>query len=284
VSHLFREVPRSIRLVDDRGRERCFPGRQDYISHLQRVGLIDSETTFNRNDKLVETVYLDWLTRGQVGCIFAQLLGRPRSRRKLRIVVFSTNAASFEDTAETARLVSDAVSHAVRAKEIEALTILLPAITSIDNLARFVVTLGNLPGWRFESLLPWRSLVRVGLRAHIEGDAWAEILGTGPFPQFFPATRQSPITSLEIRTKTRRGVFSKVWPRKYIALHAAQIPAEDFIGGRSFSRLFDDLTPKLRLRMLGGESDERAKAAVTFAIPTAVWQVANRSRQPITAG
>lgn len=64
-----------------------FPPRQDYIRQLEEHGLVAGEADFIADDSLTEAVYLDWLLRPQVGCVFAQLLARPMYRDGVRTEV-----------------------------------------------------------------------------------------------------------------------------------------------------------------------------------------------------
>ena len=74
---------RTVYAVDERGRVSRSSTRQDYVGHLISIGEIaSSDGLFDRPD-LCEFIYLDWLNRGQVGCIFAQLLSRTNVRSPL---------------------------------------------------------------------------------------------------------------------------------------------------------------------------------------------------------
>ena len=74
---ILKSTRKGLTLHDERGRMMEFPRRQDYIRQLQEHGLVSDEAGFVADDGLTEAVYLDWLLRPQVGCVFAQLLARP---------------------------------------------------------------------------------------------------------------------------------------------------------------------------------------------------------------
>ena len=265
-------------LVQHRGHVTAFPTRSDYLRLLQENGVGEQE--FIENSELAEEAYLDWLRRGQVGCVFAQLLARAAGRKSAETKVLSQTADNAADARVLALAINDAFRGAVAAEHVEALSLLLPAIIQPEALVLLLKSLAELPDWRFESINPWRDvLVNVGLRARIESQTWAEILGMGPFATFLPPTRQCPVTSLEFRTKIERSIWSKIHPGKLRAAHLAQIPAEEFIGKHDFGKLFKVYTPALRLRVLGGNEDQRAKAHVTFSVPRIIWENTSVSQQ-----
>ena len=81
------EVNRSLVLTDERGRKMSFPTRKDYVNKLSRDRVITGESDFINRPDLNQAVYLDWLRREQVGCVFAQIFGRKRYRGALDIEV-----------------------------------------------------------------------------------------------------------------------------------------------------------------------------------------------------
>jgi hypothetical protein len=280
----FSEVSKSVQIRDENGKTRYFPARGDYVSHLQRTGLIANAAELPQNPELVEDVYLDWLKRGQIGCVFGQLFARKRFRTGFKTVVIGRDASIESDAQSSALEIDHAVAECLLAPEVEALTVLLPAITQVDSAVRLFVALSRLPNWKLESVNDWgATLINIGLRVRLqeendtEEEVWAEILGTGPFVNSLPATRQSPIMSLEMRTKTLRAKYSKLYPRKIKSAHLDKIDYEGVVDPVWFGRLFEKYTPWLRKRILGGASeDRRAKASVTLTVPVAVWNAMGR--------
>ena len=270
------EVGKTNVLVDERGRLMRFPSRWDYLDLFVRTGIIGAEGDLISNPKLNEAVYLDWLRRGQVGCVFAQLLARPAYRSRSRTVVLYESANS-QPGGQLAEQIDAKVRNAVADPNAESLSILLPAVLSAEYLVHLVLCLSAVPRWTIERESRWRRrLIRVGLRVEIGDEVWAEVLGVGPF-LFFPPTRQSPITTLEIRTK-RTGAKKSKLSRKMLASHLADIETGDFLSPKQHRILFKTLTPGLRNRILGGEPDERAKAGVTFVLPAAIWSALKSDR------
>ena len=269
LSSLLRSTSRGLRLQDERSRTMEFPTRQDYIQHLQSHGLIADEISFNSNDHLIEAVYRDWLSRPQVGCIFAQLLSRPAYRTGIKTVVVR-GSSDCKDPSELAVQIASLVDNSVIDASDEALSVLLPQILDFELLTHLVWELSKQPGWSIERERLWRgTLVLVGLRVEIASGVVAETLGMGPF-QIFPTTRQSPLTTLEIRTKTER---KKRSPRSstHLASHLADIPIGRNLTSAEFGSRFSKFTPALRKRILGKHDDMRAKASVTYSLPSAIW-------------
>ncbi len=268
----FSEVRKSTVWEDERGREKRFPSRQDYLELLTNKGLISKEEDLLGHSNLCELIYLDWLRRGQVGCVFAQLFGRPKNRSLMRTLILCDPINSSSGTRDLVFQINEAVGDSVRNPKIEAISILLPRVLSAEDIARISLGLARLPGWKIEREKPWRqTLTIIRLRVQIADTVWAEVLGLGPFP-FLPPTRQSPVTSLEIRTKTKRAIRNKLHPNLR-ASHLAQIPTEHFLPPHKFGPLFNHYTPWLKRRILGDSDDQRAKAGVTFSVPSAIWHV-----------
>ena len=267
---VLRATGRGILLQDERGRAMSFPGRRDYLRQLQEHGLVTDETAFIADDVLTEAVYLDWLNRPQVGCVFAQLLARPRNRSGMRTVV-ARGSSGEGDPSELAEQIAQLATESAKDPSTEALSVLMPQIVSLETLAQLVWELGTQPGWAVELEQTWRkATVRIGLRVEIAPDIFAEALGMGPF-EIFPPTRKCPMTTLEIRTKRIRAKRSQR-SEKYLAAHLADIPTKRFLTPSKHGSLFKDFTPWLRKRILGGQEDMRAKAGVTYSIPAAIWR------------
>ena len=271
----FSSVNRSTVLPDGRSKQTRFPERSDYIELLVRLGMIENEEDLSNHPTLNEAIYLDWLRRGQVGCIFAQLFARKRNRTNLRTIRLLENSHD-PNNSSLPKLIAAATEEAVSDPRTEALTVLLPDILQPEKLVKMLQDLSRLANWSIESETPWRGTIAlIGLRVEIGNSVRAEVLGMGPF-DFLPPTRQCPITTLEIRTKPRYALLNKILPL-WKRAHLAQLPTEAFLKGKERGIRFGELTPRLRLRILGGNDDARAKARITFAVPLAIWNALKRA-------
>ena len=269
VIRMLKSTSKGLPLPDERGRTMRFPRRQDYVRQLQEHELIVDEAEFISNDRLTEAVYRDWLSRPQVGCVFAQLLSRPVYRTGIRTVV-ARGSSGIGDPSELAVQISSLVDNSVNYDSDEALSVLLPQILDAEALTRLVWELRKQPQWTIEKERPWRgTLVLIGLRVEIAPSVVAETLGMGPFP-IFPTTRQCPITTLEIRTKTTRSKKSHLSNTR-LASHLADIPISREFTNAEFGARFRKFTPALRKRILGKQEDMRAKAGITYSLPAAIW-------------
>lgn len=265
----FSRVRQSFVITDERDRPMRFPTRRDYLEYLRGLGAISDEDDFVQNHVLNEAVYLDWLRRGQVGCVFAQLLARPANRIKMRTAVI----AGPSDAVSMSSMVREIDEKANKAVEDgqESLSLLMPGLLQVQHLAELMYNLSRMLGWDVEFEIPWRAyLTIIGLRFSIGPDVLAETLAMGPF-EYFPPTRQSPITSLEIRTNAFRAPPAKLHPDVQAA-HLAEIETGHFLTGHEHGARFSRWTPALRSRILECQDDLRAKAGATVTIPTAVWQ------------
>lgn len=265
----FSRVKRSFVTRDERDRPMRFPTRRDYIEYLRGAGAIADEDDFVQNRELNQAVYFDWIKRGQIGCVFAQLLARPNYRTKMRTAVMtgpssdvSLNSMAQDIDEEARKAVSDGQ---------ESLSLLMPGLLHVEHLAELTYHLSQTPGWDIEFETPWKSfLTIIGLRLLIAPNVLAETLAMGPF-EYFPPTRNSPVTSLEIRTNAFRAPPAKLRPDMQAA-HLAEIDTDHFLTRHEHVVRFTRWTPALRNRILGCEDDLRAKAGATVTIPTAVWQ------------
>ena len=261
---------RRVILQDERGRTMKFPARRDYVRQLQKHGLVTNEAAFIGDDCLTEAVYLDWLRRPQVGCVFAQLLARPANRTGMRTVV-ARGSSGLGDSGELAVEIAQLACESARDPSVESLSVLMPQILSVEALAQLVWELGTQPEWYIEREHVWRgTLVLIGMRVGIAKGIVAETLGMGPF-DIFPPTRQCPITTLEIRTKSKRAK-KRFLSNKPLAGHLADIPTDHMLTPAKYRDLFAKFTPWLRRRILGDKQDMRAKAGVTYSLPVAMWQ------------
>ena len=267
---VLKTTSRGTLLQDERGRTMSFPGRRDYVRQLQEFGLATDEAAFIASDCLTEAVYLDWLRRSQVGCIFAQLLARPGNRTKMRTVV-ARGSSRVGDPSELAVQIAELVDESVQDPSSEALSVLMPHVLNSEVLAQLVWDLGNQPGWDIELEHEWRgTLVLIGMRVRIATGVVAETLGMGPL-EVFPPTRQCPITTLEVRTKSKRAKKSRL-SKVHLAAHLADIPTDHMLTRISHRALFSKFTPWLRRRILENQQDTRAKAGVTYSLPIPIWR------------
>jgi len=140
----FSGVGKSTILVDERGRLIRFPSRRDYLDFLVRERLIADEKDFIDCRELNEEVYLDWLRRGQVGCMFAQLLARPYNRLRLRTVVLR-EATNSQQAKALAEQIDVAVRDAVTDTNVESVSILLPTVLTPEDLVNLILYLSALP-------------------------------------------------------------------------------------------------------------------------------------------
>ena len=267
---VLRATSKGLVLTDERGRTMRFPTRLDYVRQLKKHGLVVDEAAFIDNDSLTEAVYLDWIRRPQVGCIFAQLLARPVNRTGMRTVV-ARGDSGVGDPRELAVQIAQLVDESVQDPSYEALSVLMPQVLNDVTLTQLVWELGTQPGWYIELEHGWRgTLILIGMRVEIAEDVVAETLGMGPF-EIFPPTRQCPITTLEIRTKRTRAKKSHL-SKTFLAGHLADIPTDHMLTGAAHGALRSKFTPWLRRRILGNQEDMRAKAGVTYSLPVAIWR------------
>ena len=241
----FSDIAKSVVIIDHRGRRMEFPSRSDYVNHLVKSGVINKEAELSENKVLVQEVYLDWLRRGQVGCIFAQLFGRRRNREALETAVITGSSSSSSGLMSVATDIDQAVQRAMENPHSESISVLLPAIIDAEAVVDLIVELEKLPRWRIDYVRPWRDRVaNIGLRTEIVEGVWAEILMLAPLSTQ-PPTRQGPFTSFELRTQ-EKGSRPSRFRRQMHAAHLDRLNTRHFMSRKRHSLLFNKLTPLLR--------------------------------------
>lgn len=188
-----------------------------------------------------------WHRQGGNGCVFARLAARR-----------GENAGWHAHIAQDPQA---QLAAALRDPSCEVLSLLFPLVTTpealIDLCRQFTVERAECHG----------ELTTVSLRARVDGDIMAWIMGFGPF-DFLPATRRAPVTELVLRTKTKPGwLYAKHSHDRDVA-HVADIPLQ--LPEACWDPLWDATHAATRKR-LQKEPDVFSAARTTFTVPTRLW-------------
>ncbi len=240
----------------------------DYINHcIETKGLADQQE-LRKFPALAEEIYVDWLRKPQVACVFARFMAKDNEQFGIRREVVSACPSEIGEEAY-AELITDRTTESIMSPKVEGLSLLLPSITESEQLGSLVRQLFSRAEWSGSAKLnpsDRQERVYIQLKRKLDDETAAEVLGLGPF-SFLPLTRQSPVTALEIRTKPD-GASGGKGPFSTRLSHLADILIPK-IADKKF-REFWIATSDQRLAVLGGD-DSAAKAKVTFAIPSAFW-------------
>lgn len=217
----------------------------------------------------VEKEYLQWRKQSSIGCMFARhIANRPHDfRQKLEVV--RTQVIDRRATNNVAKRISRLVDDG----SVTSAVLLFPDIKSLETLARVFLPLGHLEGWSV-TCTPIQNpkvgaLVAVCLSREIPFNGQtcpSEALILGPF-DVFPPTRKAPVVALEIYVGEPRETDPKTGePTKKANLAHIDmgLPTHEL-----FARVWQ-MSVEGRSKSLGQIEDNRAKAKVTFVIPSAL--------------
>lgn len=212
--------------------------------------------------------YRLWKRNNQdVGCVFARYMATKPAEFGQRAVAISGRKADAVATQIASR-----ITEFVEDPDVVAAAIVLPNLTSLTAIVRVALALGDQAAWKItRSILrgtPDGDVVAFNVVRHVPmGDKTcpSEALLLGPFKEF-PNTRRAPVTAMELFV----GVppMHKHSGEPTTKVHLADVPIQ-LPAASVFDNMWNN-SVKLRLQSLGGVSDERAKARVTFSIPMAL--------------
>lgn len=215
--------------------------------------------------------YVEWKRmKNDVACGFARLMAANPNGfgQRLEEVTNATAAA-------IAARVADRVTAAIADDSVDALTLVLPEITTPSTLVEIALDLKMRPGWAVEHWTlpstPAGPLVAFGITHEVKLASRAtvpsEALVLGPF-EAFPVTRAAPVAALELFVGTPPNIDPKTksTPTKANLAHVNVTPP---LTQANFDRVWAS-TIRNRLAVLGGVDDVRARAKVAFVVRPAV--------------
>jgi hypothetical protein len=221
-----------------------------------------------------KTDYLKWRGGTEVGCMFARFLARKGPERYKQAVEVIEDQL---DPQQLARRLGDIVDAALANPDINASTLLFPALTDIEKLTRAALALRQHPHWEVRTSAlkgtPGGDVVAVHIVRQIPfgaKDCPSEVLVLGPF-NGFPPTRRAPVTAFELFVGEPMPHGPSPYPegRKPTSrANVAHMPL-DLNPPSVFKKMWDSCFP-FRLKSLGGKEDSRAKAKVSFVISNAL--------------
>lgn len=173
--------------------------------------------------------------------------------------------------AAVARAIAGRITQMLADPQVQAAALVLPGLTTLRKTAEVFLALGNEPKWNVQRTLLQidraTSYVAFNVTRAITFGATeipSEALVLGNFPAF-PATRRAPVTALEIFVGTplpNDPGSGKPTTKGHLAHMVMNFSTPD-----AFKKLWNQ-TRGTRLAALGGIDDPRAKAKVSFVVPT----------------
>lgn len=237
------------------------PTREDYRTALTVSGLLHSETALEDEPELVAGVQAHWHAHGYNACVFAENLSATREDSGWETYVL----AAAEEPTGIADTIASICFERLPVPEVQVVSVLMPRLDNARDVVNVLRRLGSLPAWRLDIDRvsdEAGEAVLLGLRAKVELDHWAEVLGFGRFTGQ-ANTRLAPFTELAIRAKEPSR------PRRNQRAYMADI--EVGISKIDFASWWHE-TEEARAARLGSDGDRRGKARVTFALDARTWE------------
>lgn len=245
------------------GQRFAIPNASDYEAALREAGALPIDRPLAAEPPLVAAAQAHWHADGNSACVFASHMSAFRDENGWETIVLAPRGTPAADAEALAVLVMPRLL----APEVEVVSVLLPHLVALGDLAALIGRLEQLPAWSLtdegeEDDPEHGRVVRLGVRVEVEFGFLSEVLGFGPF-SVFGATRRAPFSELAIRAKppTKRPRDRRAFVAHY------KIP-----GLTNYdTSVWWQQTKSNRTARLGPDHDERAKARVTVALPKAMW-------------
>jgi hypothetical protein len=222
--------------------------------------------------------YLNWRRGPDVGCVFARAMSHaphaPSDHGQVVEEIADGNPAA------AAVAIASRVQHFVLEPRVLAVTFVMPNIKTLESLLAMALALPKDPTWQVDVQQleppPEMDLAAVKVVRDLPFDGGtlpSEALVLGNF-DVFPKTRRAPHAALEIFV----GEPAPQDPKEHKPSTKANLAHIDFRDRTLINRNYDQQAVDMmwekskigRLRSLGVVEDRRAKAKVTFVVPTAL--------------
>ena len=219
--------------------------------------------------------YLKWRRGPAIGCVFARVMSdAPNDYGQV------VEEIGSDDPAAVATTIANRVQQLVPEPRVLAVAFVLPGIETLEKLMAMALALPTDPTWHVDAWQldppPEMDLAAVRVVRDLpfgNGTLPSEALVLGSF-NVFPKTRRAPRTAFEIYV----GEPAPQDPKQHTPSTKANLAHIDFRDRNLINRDFtqaavDTMWEKSkagRLSSLGDVDDRRAKAKVTFVVPTAL--------------
>lgn len=243
-----------------------FPTRNDYIDYLLGKNFVSDPNDIWQDDRLTIAIQRHWHSRGQNGCVFAQVAANGAGQNGWRSIVVKGNIQDVLSPENRATIGSN-VALAIRDPECEIVSFLFPQIIEPGDLVLLLRGLIDTPNIVLSDATKRDDMISLALRVVVLELVLSWLMGFGPFT-FFPTTRQAPITELTIRTKVKPDKLYERLNQDREAAHLADMPLE--LAEKAWPRLWDSTLKRTR-SILGGEPDHFSAARTTFSVPWKLW-------------
>lgn len=245
-----------------------FPTREDYVKYFIDNNIVKNETEIWNNESYISIIHRHWHGEGRNGCIFALLASRRAEQLGWYDLAITESIEDIEN-GSTNSLIEAKINEAINNPRCEVLSLLFSKITSDKDLARLIAHMITLPVIKLVDENVFDDLVALALRIPLDNNnvlSW--LMAFGPY-SYFPETRQSAVTEISIRVKTKpKKQFHKL-SKDFDAAHLADLPLdykEDVM-----EKTWENTYRRTRL-ILGQEPNIISAAKTTLSLPNSIWQ------------
>lgn len=245
--------------------------RDDYADRLTSRGLLQRPEELSSRPTLVAEVQAHWHSVAATTCLFDAYLSANREEHGWITII----PEAREEASATAEAIAGHVRKSLPEPGVEIVSVLLPSVCAIDDLAAILVALSSQDNWYVVSAgrdddAQCGRVALVGLRTRVGGGQTSVVLGFGPFPTCAP-TRQAPFVELILRAKP--GVHER--PSRRALFEDLELPELPAALKEGWARR----TAGLRGLLVPQSHGCRATSRVSFTVPETVWQSATEAVQ-----
>jgi len=222
---------------------------------------------------MAEADFFRWAKTKSIGCMFARAMFSDTSHYKIKVKTLAAGTRASE--------IAEEIATAVASPDAEGLVLLVPAVTTTEQMAALLRDLRSVPGWLArETEVEWLGQVYVvlGLDVPVGNEAGApvlsELVAFGPM-EYVPETRRSPVTAITLRTKPTNSL-EPLPDRDERRANLAAIPID--VPARTFDQLWK-MSEDLKSALVG-KGNPLVRARVTFPVPKSNWDAAVSEGQP----
>jgi hypothetical protein len=261
-------LTRSLSVTLNDGKEHRYPTLADYVEVFVRQGLVtDLQDLVENHSNLINEIFFQWVTTGQLGCLFAVKLGkRPRENRWFPIVQLN----AINEGAGLGALLNALLDEASESHE--AAVVIFPDIDGEEQIVKLINNLCADPSgrwyWTCDGIKPDPAGEHelIGLRWVLKNNAHVNfVLGFANISTV-PLTRRSPFPALFFRLREEK--LTPIHEEDgRIQVHLADLDST-FPTQEAHDR-YVELTKQTRKNLVEPSMNNMAKARVTFSISKA---------------
>ncbi len=245
-----------------------FPTRKDYVKYFLDNKVVQNEKEIWDNKEYVSIIHRHWHGEGRNGCVFALLSARNAEESGWQDHVITKKIEVIEKD-DTKVQIQKRIKKAIVDSKCEILSLLFSNITVDLELIRLIKQLLIIRDFSLSDKKIIDDHITLALRIPITSDgilSW--VMAFGPY-EYFPLTRQSPITEITIRVKPKPEIQFHRLNKDKDAAHLADLPIDYKVSVTE--QIWQNTIKRTRI-ILGEEPNHFSAAKTTFTLPRRLWK------------